>query len=88
MQILFPNNIADFLALSLTSAGVLVFIFAILINKRFNYTLPLSLDFWLAAGLIRLSGSPDWTTVVSAASIIIVRKLVMLAINKRAESEI
>jgi hypothetical protein len=84
MQMMLLNKIADFLALSLTAAGVLVFISGILINKKVNNTVSLSLDFWLAAGLIRLSGSPDWRTVASAASIIIVRKLVMLAINKWA----
>jgi uncharacterized membrane protein len=88
MQTLFPNSLADLLALSLTAAGVFVFIFGIMFIKKVNDIIPLSLDFWLAAGLLRLSGSPDWRTLASAASIIIVRKLVTVAFNRRSASNV
>jgi uncharacterized membrane protein len=38
--------------------------------------LPLALDFWLAAGLLRLSATSAWSAIVTAAAIVALRKLI------------
>ena len=39
-------------------------------------TLKVLLEFLVAAGLLRLTGDPSWRTIVTAAVVIAVRKLV------------
>lgn len=64
------------LALACTGGGVLAGAIAAVTTRHAFSSLRLAVDFWFAAGLLRLSGSPGWTTVLSAAGILVVRQLV------------
>ena len=51
---------------------------AVLVRTRdARLGLAVLLDFLLAAGLLRLSGDPQWRTLVTAAVVVAVRRLVM-----------
>lgn len=41
---------------------------------------PLALDFWLAAGLLRLSAEADWPAIATAGAIVCLRRLVGTAL--------
>ncbi|MBF5045487.1 hypothetical protein FGE12_23975 [Aggregicoccus sp. 17bor-14] len=46
--------------------------------------LAMMLDLWVAAGLLRLAGAPDWRRVLAAALLVLVRKLVTRALARAA----
>ena len=45
---------------------------------------PLMLDLWVAAGLLRLSHAASWATIGGVAALVAVRKLVMYSLSRRA----
>jgi hypothetical protein len=70
------------LALLCTAAGAVAGAVAAARTRRLLPSLPLAVDFWLAAGLLRLSGDPTWQTIASAACIIAVRQIVRLGLRQ------
>jgi hypothetical protein len=51
---------------------------ALSLRRRWRITLPITLELWTAAGLLRLCGEPSWSRIAAAASVIAVRRLIML----------
>ncbi|MBW8487268.1 DUF1622 domain-containing protein [Actinomadura parmotrematis] len=47
-----------------------------LATRSLRAGLPVALDFWLAAGLLRLGADPGWTSLLATAAIVAVRRLV------------
>jgi uncharacterized membrane protein len=56
------------------------------LKQGLSSALPFALDFWMGAGLIKLSGNPDWITISTVAMIVILRKLVTLRLKTLPES--
>ncbi len=63
--------------LAVTAAGVLVLLAAPVYGL--GAALRLALEFWMAAGLLGLSGSPSWTALAVAAVLLGVRSLLQVA---------
>lgn len=72
------------LALLSVFAGLVVFLQGILQTKKLLLAIPLALDFFTAAGLLKLSGSDSWKTIAGAATIVVIRKLVGLTLRSAA----
>ena len=69
----------DTLSLLCTAAGVVAGLLVFAVTRRAGAALALALDFWLAAGLLRLAGPPSWQRIASAAAILAIRQLVNYA---------
>jgi len=50
------------------------------LTRRVRAGLGMMLDLWVAAGLLRLAGDPDWRALLAAALLVLVRKGVTLAL--------
>lgn len=62
-------------AYAVTAAGVLAGA-AGAISGRWREALPLTLDLWTAAGLLRLTADRSWSAVATAAALVLVRRVV------------
>jgi hypothetical protein len=64
--------LASFAGLACALLGVLA--------RRVRAGLGMMLDLWVAAGLLRLAGEPDWRAVLGAALLLLVRRGVTMAL--------
>lgn len=71
------------LAVMCMGSGLLIFFSGLLMPANLLKAIPLSLDFWTAAGLLKLSGGPSWNTILTAGLLIMIRKLANFTLNKR-----
>jgi hypothetical protein len=74
-------SLFDALSLVLSAAGVLAALVGLAHPRRWRDALPMMLDLWVAAGLLRLAGTPDWRRLLTAALLIAVRKGVSQALK-------
>jgi hypothetical protein len=72
------TRLLDLLAMILTVLGLVALATAGW-HGRARAAVPFMLDMWLAAGLLRLGGSPSWTRASAAAAILIIRRLILSA---------
>jgi hypothetical protein len=63
-------------ALGCVAAGLITGGITLAMTREMAGALRMALDFWLAAGLLRLGGTPGWQPLVVAATIVAVRQLV------------
>ncbi|CAM5338646.1 DUF1622 domain-containing protein [Streptomyces griseomycini] len=63
-------------ALAATAFGLVASAVVLVAARRLMIGLAVLLDFLIAAGLLRLAGEPSWDAIVTAATVIAVRKLV------------
>lgn len=63
-------------AFALVGASIVLAVATALREHRLLAGVPLMLDLWLAAGLLRLTQSDSWTKIAAAAALIAIRKLV------------
>jgi hypothetical protein len=69
----------DALSALLATAGLAVIaLSSVVLQRRWRAAIPLALELWMAAALLRLGGEPNWTRIASAAAIVAVRKLILL----------
>jgi uncharacterized membrane protein len=68
-------------ALGLVVVGVSLALAQALLEARLLAGIPLMLDMWLAASLLRLSQDMAWTQLAAVGAIVLVRKLVLFALN-------
>jgi len=73
--------LTDTLALLLSAAGVGAVLVGTAVGRP-RAGLRMLLEMWVAAGLLRLTGSPAWDTVLAAALLIAVRTLVAGALAR------
>ncbi|MFJ4871376.1 DUF1622 domain-containing protein [Streptomyces sp. NPDC088757] len=59
----------------LTACGLLGAAAAYRLSRTFRSALAVLLDFLTAAGLIQLAGDPSWNSILQAAAVIALRKL-------------
>lgn len=69
------------LAMLCTGGGLIAGLIAFAATGRGIPALRLALEFWTAAGLIRLAGPPSWPQLGSAAAIVAVRQLISLGLR-------
>jgi hypothetical protein len=76
------TGVLDAAALAVTAAGVL----ALLAGpaQGWHAALALALDFWIGAGLLRLSASTSWSALAVAAAVVAVRTLVQVGRMRRS----
>lgn len=63
-------------ALLCTAAGLVCGLIAAVTTRNLRFTLSTALEFWMAAGLLRLTGEPSVPSLATAAGILLVRQLV------------
>lgn len=68
-------------ALLCTAAGILAGLAVVLSTGEGKLALRVALELWLAAGLLRLAGTPSVSSIATAASILAVRQLVGLGLR-------
>jgi len=71
----------DALAVACTAAGLLAALAVLARTGRGMLALQVALDFWVAAGLMRLAGPPSWSRLGSVAAIVALRQLLAWAIR-------
>jgi hypothetical protein len=70
-------QIADLVTAAAVIIGALVFT----VTRRLTTALPVFLDLLLAAGLMRLSAGSSWAALATAATVVVIRKLVVLGLG-------
>jgi hypothetical protein len=63
-------------ALAVVAAGILVFVSALWRPAQARLLVSLSLEFWMAAGMLHLACEPSWPGIATAAAILAVRKAI------------
>jgi hypothetical protein len=71
-------------ALVLAAAGLLLAALTLASTRSLRPALGVLLDLLLGAGLLRLTFLDTWTAIASAAALVAVRKLVVLALTSDA----
>jgi hypothetical protein len=71
----------SFMVFICTVFGIFSFVFAATSAVTFSAAAGIALDFWTAAGLIKLSHDSDWPVIVTAASLIMIRKLTGISLS-------
>lgn len=66
-------------------SGIFVFLLGLLTPGQLLKAIPLSLDFWTAAGLLKLSGGPSSKTILTAALLILIRKLTNFSLKAKVK---
>jgi hypothetical protein len=78
------TRLLESLALTCTAAGLVA---GLLVLARTGKGLPalrVALDFWVAAGLLRLAGPPSWPALAGAAAVVALRQLLGLGLRASA----
>jgi hypothetical protein len=70
-------SIFDPLSIALAGAGMIVLVLSPAFASRWRAGIPIALELWTGAGLLRLAGEPNWSRVATAALIICVRWLIL-----------
>ena len=68
-------------ALGITAAGLVAAAVTLVATRRPLLSVQVLLDFLLAAGLLRLTGSPGWAELGTAAVIVALRRLLGLGVR-------
>jgi hypothetical protein len=69
--------LADSISIVLAAAGVIVLGVAFTFGASWRAAIPIALELWTGAGLLRLVGEPSWARIVTAAAIILIRRLIL-----------
>lgn len=76
------NILVQYAALLCVVAGVLAAALTVVATGQGRLALRVALDFWLAAGLLRLGQVPGWEPLLVTAVIIAIRQLVGWALRR------
>ena len=68
-------------ALGITAAGLVAAAATLMATRRLVLSVQVLLDFLLAAGLLRLTGSPGWAALGAAAAVVALRRLLGLGLR-------
>jgi uncharacterized membrane protein len=72
-------NLLHTLSLTFICAGMLSLGLMLCMTHDLQKSLPLGLDFWMGAGFLKLFGNPSWTVIMATATIVFIRKFLMLS---------
>lgn len=70
------------IALAFAAAGLVALFLAGIVTRNPRSGLPIMLELWMAAGLLRLSDDPSWEAVALAAIVVGIRTLVVLSLRR------
>jgi uncharacterized membrane protein len=73
------------LSLLVTGMGIFVFVSGLTVSFTVRNSLPLALEFWTAAGLLRLSHHSAWSAIAVAGTIVLLRKIVGFSLSHRLD---
>ncbi|MDI1464578.1 DUF1622 domain-containing protein [Catellatospora sp. KI3] len=79
-----PAALIDLASLACVAAGLLAGGLVLATSGTARLALAVALDFWLAAGLLRLSLPASWQAVAAAAAILLIRRLLGAALRHSA----
>lgn len=71
------------LALACVAAGLAMPLLTSVIARAPRAGLAMMMELWTAAGLLRLADNPSWRAISAAATVIGIRKLVLLGLSQR-----
>lgn len=69
-------TLAELASAALSAAGVLAGAVGAAATGRPRVALPLTLDLWTAAGLLRLTADRSWAALALAAGLVLIRRVV------------
>jgi hypothetical protein len=76
------NTVIQYGALLCVAAGLVCGAVALVVARDARTALRIALDFWVAAGLLRLALAPGGGQLLAAATIIAIRQLVGVALRR------
>jgi hypothetical protein len=82
------TTIAYEAALLVTAAGLVVAVLALVKTRQIPLSLAVLLDFFTAAGLLRLVGPPTWPRLAAVALTITVRQLASRGLRAAAAGQL
>jgi hypothetical protein len=71
----------------IAGSGVLLATAVYLATGRLTVALPVLLDMLMAAGVLRLGAEAPWSSVATAAAIIVLRKVVLTGIHQASATD-
>lgn len=77
------TELVRFLALLCSAAGLISGAIVLVTVRRPLLALSVAVDFWVAAGLLRLSGRLSWEVIAGAAGIMLLRQLINFGLRVR-----
>ncbi len=79
------TEIVNTLVILCTAGGVAAGLLVIVSVRDGRLALRVALEFWTAAGMLRLANPPSWGTIGAAAGILAVRQLINVGLRLTAE---
>lgn len=76
------TSVLDTLSLVAAALGLVVLMLSGVHPTAWRKVIPVAMELWTGAGLLRLSGNPNWTQIATAAAIIMVRRLALIALAR------
>ena len=73
--------LSNFAANVAGAMGLVVLLYYATLNRSLIKALAFALDFWLAAGLLKLVGHPSWKVILTSGIIVVLRKILTLNLN-------
>jgi hypothetical protein len=75
------TELVRFLALLCTTGGLISGLIVLVTVRRPVLALQVAIDFWVAAGLLRLTGRPSCEAIVGAAGILALRQVITFTLR-------
>lgn len=69
-------------ALGCIAAGLLTGAVTLVLGRDLRGALRVALDFWLAAGMLRLTVATDWRPLAAAAALVLLRQLLEVSLHR------
>jgi len=73
------DDVVQALAAVVTGAGLAAGVVVLLATAKGLFALRVGVEFWTAAGMLRLVGDPGWHALVTAAVVLALRQLLAYA---------
>jgi len=80
------TELVRFFALFCSAAGLISSAIVLATVRRPLLALSVAVDFWVAAGLLRLSGRLSWEVIAGAAGIMLLRQLINFGLRVRVRT--
>jgi len=75
------TQLIDVLAVMVTAGGVVSGVMVLAAVRDGSLALRVGLEFWMAAGMLRLAAPPSWRTLAGAAGILAVRQVIIYGLR-------
>lgn len=78
------REVIEEMALVCTTAGLIAGLLVLVRTRAVVGAVQVALEFWTAAGLLRLSSSGTWSAVGTAAAVVALRQLIGFGLRRSA----